>query len=285
VKLKLSQKCFRSWKTKQGQLKMASIHPSSVISNEVELGANVEIGPFCHIKGKVRIGDNTVIESHVSIGNQWGIVEIGKNNRIASGAAIGGPPQDLSYKGEPTKLIIGDDNVIREFVTLNCGTAKGEGVTRIGSHCMIMAYSHVAHDCRIGDYVVIANSNQLAGHVVLEDHVKTGGMCGVNQFTRIGRYSFIAGDSAVNKDVLPYTIAQGKFAVMRAPNSIGLERAGFPKEDIEAVKRAVRIITKGGGTVDEALARIAAECGSSATIQYLVDFVKSSVAGPRGIAI
>lgn len=264
---------------------MTTIHPSSVISKEVELGANVEIGPFCHIKGRVRIGDGTVLESHVSLGNQWGVVEIGKHNRLASGAAVGGPPQDLSYNGEPTKLIIGDHNVIREFATLNCGTAKGGGVTRIGGHCMIMAYSHVAHDCEIGDHVVIANSCQLAGHVIIEDHVKMSGMCGINQFTRIGKYSFIAGDSAVNKDVLPYTIAQGKFAVIRALNAVGLERAGFSKEDIEAVKRAVRIVTKGGGTIDEALARITAECGTGETVQYFVDFMKSSVAGPRGIAI
>lgn len=264
---------------------MTTIHPSSVISKEVEIGQNVEIGPFCHIRGRVRIGDGSVLESHVSVGNQWGVVEIGKNNRLATGAAVGGPPQDLSYKGEPTRLVIGDNNIIREFATLNCGTAKGEGITRIGSHCMIMAYSHVAHDCQIGNHVVIANSNQLAGHVVLEDHVKTGGMCGINQFTRIGKYSFIAGDSAVNKDVLPFSIAQGKFAVMRAANTIGMERAGFVKEDIEAVKRAIRIVTKGGGTIEEALARISAECGSGATVQYFVDFMKSSVAGPRGIAI
>lgn len=262
-----------------------NIHPSSVVSKEVELGLGVEIGPFCHIKGKVIIGDGTVLESHVSVGNQWGSVVIGKNNRLESGAAVGGPPQDLSYKGEPTKLMIGDRNIIREFVTINCGTSKGEGVTRIGSDCMIMAYSHVAHDCQIGNHVVIANVNQLAGHVTFEDHVKTGGLCAFNQFTRIGKYAFIGGDSAVNKDVLPYTIAQGRMAVMRAPNSIGLERAGFAKEDIEAVKRAVRIVTKGGGTVDESLARIAIECGDSATLQYFVEFIKSSVAGPRGIAI
>ncbi len=262
-----------------------SIHPSSVISKEVELGANVVIGPFCYIKGRVTIGDGSVLQSHVSVGNEWGKVVLGKNNRLEAGAAVGGPPQDLSYKGEPTQLVIGDNNTIREFVTINCGTSKGEGVTRIGSHCMIMAYSHIAHDCQIGDHVVIANVNQLAGHVVFEDHVKTGGMCGFNQFIRIGKHAFIGGDSAVNKDVLPYVIASGKMAVMRAPNSIGLERAGYAKEDIEAVKRAVRIVTKGGGTVDEALARIAIECGQSPVLQYFVDFIKSSVAGPRGIAI
>lgn len=261
------------------------IHPTSVISKEAELGSDIEIGPFCVLKGKVRIGDGCVLESHVSIGNEWGSVEIGKENRFSAGAAIGGPPQDLSYKGEPTRLVMGDKNLIREFTTLNCGTAKGNGVTTIGSHCMIMAYAHVAHDCLIGDYVVIANSNQLAGHVVLEDHVKTGGMCGFNQFVRIGKHSFVAGDSAVNKDIAPFTIAQGKYAVMRACNSIGLDRAGYAKEEVESVNRAVRILTKGGGTVDEALARIQAECKSGPLLGYFIDFVKASVAGSRGLAL
>lgn len=262
-----------------------AIHPTSVISKEAEIGKNVEIGPFCVIKGRVRIGDGCVLESHVTLGNEWGSVELGKNNRLSSGAAVGGPPQDLSYKGEPTRLVIGDNNIIREFATLNCGTAKGAGVTTIGSHCMIMAYAHVAHDCHLGDHVVIANSNQLAGHVTLEDHVKTGGMCGFNQFVRIGKHSFIAGDSAVNKDVAPFTIAQGKYAVMRACNRIGLERAGYDKEEVEAVNRAVRIITKGDGTIEEALARIATECKTTPLVQYFVDFVKTSVAGSRGLAI
>lgn len=262
-----------------------AIHPSSVISKEAEIGSGVEIGPFCVVKGRVRIGEGCVLESHVSLGNEWGSVSLGKNNRLATGAAVGGPPQDLSYKGDPTALELGDNNLIREYVTLNCGTKKGGGITRIGSHCMIMAYAHVAHDCQIGDHVVIANSNQLAGHVVFEDHVKTGGMCGFNQHCRVGRHSFVAGDSAVNKDILPFTIAQGKYAVMRAPNSIGLDRAGYAKEEIEAINRAVRIITKGGGTVDESLARILVECKQGPLLQYFVDFVKNSVAGTRGIAI
>lgn len=262
-----------------------AIHPSSVISPQAEIGKDVEIGPFCVVKGHVRIGDGTVLESHVSLGNEWGSVILGKNNRIATGAAVGGPPQDLSYQGDPTRLEIGDENLIREYVTVNCGTKKGLGVTRIGSHCMIMAYAHVAHDCQLGDHVVIANSNQLAGHVVFEDHVKTGGMCGFNQHCRVGKYSFVAGDSAVNKDILPFTIAQGKYAVMRAPNSIGLERAGYPKEEIEAINRAVRIITKGGGTVDEALSRIHNECKSGPLLDYFIESVKNAVNGSRGIAI
>lgn len=262
-----------------------SIHPSSVISKEAEIGNNVTIGPFCVIKGRAKIGDGTVLESHVSLGNEHGIVELGKNNVLASGAAVGGPPQDLSYKGEPTRLIIGDRNTIREFATLNCGTKKGGEITRLGSDCLIMAYAHIAHDCQIGDHCVIANSTQLAGHVVFEDHVKVGGMCAFNQFVRVGKHAFIAGDSAANKDILPFTIAQGRYAVMRAPNSIGMERSGYTKQEVDAVKIAVRIITKGGGTIDEALARIQKECASAPAVEYFVDFIKASVAGPRGLAI
>ncbi|HVK60984.1 MAG TPA: acyl-ACP--UDP-N-acetylglucosamine O-acyltransferase [Bdellovibrionales bacterium] len=259
-----------------------SIHPSSVISKDAEIGQNVSIGPFCVIQGKVKIGDGTKLVSHVMLGHEHGVVELGKDNVLHAGAAVGGPPQDLSYKGEPTKLIIGDRNSIREFATLNCGTPKGGGVTRVGSDCLIMSYSHIAHDCTLGNHVVIANVGQLAGHVTLEDHVKVGGICAFNQFVRVGKYAFIAGDSAVNKDILPFTISQGKYAVMRATNSIGLDRAGFAKEDIESVNRAIRIITKGGGTIEQSLARIETECAMTESVRYLIEFMKSS---SRGIAI
>lgn len=258
------------------------IHPTAIISKDAKIGRNVHIGPFCVLEGDVTIDDDCYLASHVVIGNRHGVVVMGRGNVFEAGAAVGGPPQDLSYKGEPTKLVIGEKNHFREFVTVNCATAKASGVTTIGSHCLIMAYSHIAHDCVLGDHVVIANSNQLAGHVTLEDHVKTGGMCGFNQFCRVGKYSFVAGDSAVNKDILPYTISQGKYAVMRACNSIGLDRAGFSKEDIESINRAIRIVTKGGGTVEQSLARIADECVQSPAIQYFVDSIKSST---RGLAI
>ncbi|MES2962482.1 MAG: acyl-ACP--UDP-N-acetylglucosamine O-acyltransferase [Bdellovibrionota bacterium] len=261
---------------------MANIHPTSVISKQAEIGKDVEIGPFCIVRGRVKIGDGCRLESHVMLGNEHGIVEIGRDNVLHAGAAVGGPPQDLSYKGDPTKFVMGDRNVIREFATLNCGTVKGGGVTKVGNDCLIMAYAHLAHDCNVGSHVVIANVSQLAGHVVLEDHVKIGGMCGVNQFVRIGKYAFIAGDSAVNKDILPFTMSQGKYAVMRASNAVGLERAGFSKEDVDSIWRAIRIITKGSGTIDESIARIEAECTMSPNLKYLVDFLKGST---RGVAI
>lgn len=258
------------------------IHPTSVVSKQAELGPDVEIGPFCHIIGRVRIDAGTKLISHVCVGSDSGVVEIGKHNTIYAGAAVGGPPQDLKYKGEATKLIIGDHNHIRELATLNIGTPGGGGVTSLGNHCLIMSYSHIAHDCKIGDHVVIANSSQLAGHVTLEDHVKVGGICAFNQFVVVGRYAMIAGDSAVNKDILPYTIAQGKYAVMRATNRIGLERAGFAESDIDAINRAIRIFVKGSGTNEEALERIKKECQPSAALEVLIQAIQKP--SNRGIA-
>ncbi len=257
------------------------IHPSAIIDKHVELGRNVEVGPFSVIKGRVRIGEGTRVASHVMIGSDHGIVEIGKDNVVFSGAMVGGPPQDLKYKNEPTKLVIGDRNNIREFVTVNIGTQSGGGVTRIGSDCLLMAYVHIAHDCTIGNHVVIANAANFAGHVIVEDQVKIGGVCAFNQFVRVGKHSFIAGDSAVNKDIIPFSIAQGRYAVARAANSIGLERDGFVAVDIENIYKAVRIITKGERTIDEAVEEIRASCGFSEHIEYLINFIKSS---ERGIA-
>ncbi|MDX9730551.1 MAG: acyl-ACP--UDP-N-acetylglucosamine O-acyltransferase [Bdellovibrionales bacterium] len=262
---------------------MSQIHPSSVISKEAEIASDVIIGPFCIIRGRVKLGPGCVLESHVSLGSEHGIVEIGARNRFSAGAVVGGAPQDLSFKGEQTKLVIGDDNTIREMVTINVGSPKaGWGTTRVGSHCLIMAYSHIAHDCSIGDHVVIANTTQLAGHVILEDHVKVGGICAFNQFVKVGTHAYIAGDSAVNKDILPFTIAQGKYAIMRASNRIGMERAGYSKEEVEAINRAVRIITKGGGTVEASVTRIRQECAPSDVLEQFLGFAQNS---SRGLAL
>lgn len=258
-----------------------SIHPSSVISPEAVIASDATIGPFCIVRGKVTIGSGTMLESHVSVGNEFGITEIGKHNRISAGAAVGGPPQDLKYAGEPTKLVIGDHNTIRECVTINNGTPGGGGITRIGNRNLIMAYSHVAHDCLIGDHVVIANSCQLAGHVQIEDDVKVGGVCCINQFVRLGRHSYIAGDSAVNKDVVPFSIAQGKYAVSRATNKIGMERAGIGKTVVENVHRAIRTLLMGNETIEESIRKIRQECESSPELEHLIRFVETS---ERGIA-
>lgn len=258
------------------------VHSTSVISSDVVLEEDVEIGPYCNIQGQVKIGRGSYIEGHVTIGSRYGIVEIGKNNHIAPGAVIGGPPQDISYKAEPTKLIIGDNNVIREFATLNIATSKASGATVIGSNCYLMAYSHVGHDCKIGNNVIVANNTNFAGHVVIEDGVTIGGVCGFSQFTRVGKGSFIAGASMVNKDIIPFSRAQGHWALIRATNKVGLLRKGFPKDEVANIHKAIRIIIMGSHTLEEAYRRIEAECQPSENLTYLLDFVKSS---KRGIAI
>ncbi len=258
------------------------IHPTSIISTNVVIEDDVEIGPYCNIQGTVKIGRGTFIEGHATIGSKYGIVEIGKNNRISPGAVIGGPPQDISYKSEPTKLIIGDNNVIREFTSFNLATSKGDGATEIGNNCYFMAYSHVGHDCKIGNNVIVANNSHFGGHCEVEDNVVIGGVCAFNQFSKIGRYSFVAGSSIVNKDILPFSRAQGNYAVVRATNKVGLLRKGFSKEEVANVHKAIRIIIMGKGTVEESLARIQSECQLSENINALIYFIKSS---KRGIAI
>lgn len=257
------------------------IHPTAIIDKSVELDTGVKVGPYSVIKGKVFIGADTVVESHAVIGSEHGIVKMGKKNHIFSGAMVGGPPQDLKYKGEETSLEMGDGNMVREFVTINIGTATGTSVTRIGNNNLLMAYVHVAHDCNLGSNIAIANTSNFAGHVTVEDNVRIGGVCSFNQFITIGKYAFIAGDSAVNKDVMPFTIAQGKYAVSRAPNSVLLERSGFSKDEIDNIWRAIRIVTKGGRTIEEALADIEKECAPSENIKYLTTFIRKS---ERGIA-
>lgn len=258
-----------------------SIHPTAIIDSTVKLGKNVSVGPYSIIQGNVEVGDDCEIASHVVLGFKTGVVKIGKGNRIMSGAIVGGPPQDLKYKGEATQLIMGDNNMIREFVTINLGTPTGGGITQVGSNCLFMAYVHIAHDCHIGNHVVIANTTNLAGHVTMEDYVRVGGVCAFNQFVKIGKFAFIAGDSAVNKDIMPFVRAQGKYAVARATNSIGLERAGYDKEEVRNVYKAIRTILTGSRTMEEALKEIETECRPSENIQYLVNFIKKS---ERGIA-
>lgn len=258
------------------------IHPSSVVSEDVVLEEDVEIGPYCNIQGHVKIGRGTFIEGHVTIGSRYGIVEIGKNNHISPGAVLGGPPQDVSYKSEPTRLIVGDNNIIREFATLNLATSKGDGKTEIGNNCYFMAYSHVGHDCKIGNNVIVANNSHFGGHCEVEDNVVIGGICAFNQFSKIGRHSFVAGSSIVNKDVLPFSRAQGNYAVIRATNKVGLLRKGFSKEEVANIHKAIRILIMGSGTINEALARIQSECKPSENISHLMHFVRSS---KRGIAI
>jgi len=232
------------------------------------------------IRGDVKIGRGTKIESHASIGHNLCVVEIGDDNQIMSGAVVGGTPQDLSYQGELTKLVIGNKNIIREFVTMNCGTIKDQGVTRVGNQNLIMAYCHIAHDCQLADGIVIANSVQLAGHVKIGNYARIGGMTGIAQFIRLGAYSYIGGAARVNKDVLPYSIADGIDNVRtRAMNKIGLQRAGFSPEAIESLHKAFRFLIAGDRTLAEAMQKIETECPHTAEVNNLIEFIKTSEVG------
>ncbi|MCC7404803.1 MAG: acyl-ACP--UDP-N-acetylglucosamine O-acyltransferase [Bdellovibrionales bacterium] len=258
-----------------------SIHPTAIISKQAEIAEGVTIGPYSVIRGRVTIGKGCILDNHVTIGSEHGIVEIGENNQISACAVLGGPPQDLTYKNEPTRLVVGNNNIIREYCTLNNGTVKGGGVTRLGSHCMLMSYVHLAHDCHFGNHIVVANNSHFAGHVTVEDHVKVGGGGLFSQFVTLGEYCYIAGDTAVNKDILPYSIAYGNFATVRATNKIGLERSGFSKDEVENIHRAIRTLIKGGDTIEQALLKVEEICEPSDHIQRLLDFVRKS---ERGIA-
>lgn len=258
------------------------IHPSSVISKEAEIEDGAVIGPFCVVEGKTKIGSGTILDSNVKVGNPYGTVTLGKNNHLFPGANIGGIPQDLKYKKENTELRIGDNNQFRESVTVNTGTVTGINYTAIGCGNLLMAYAHVGHDCVIGNNNVIANSVGIAGHVTIHDKATVGGMVGLSQFITIGSYAFVAGYSAVNKDVLPFSMASGIWATMRATNKIGMERAGFTEDDISIANKVIRMFSKSGLRREEVISKITEELGGDHKItKLMLDFAVKS----KGLAI
>jgi UDP-N-acetylglucosamine acyltransferase len=258
-----------------------SIHATAIVSADADISASAEIGPFCVIEGDVSIGDETVIESHARIGSGYGSVRIGARNLIQCGAVLGGPAQDYSYTDSKTELVIGDDTRIGEYVSVSLGTSKGGGTTRIGNHCFIMAFVHLGHDCQIEDHVVITNATQLAGHITVEHHALLSGLVGITQFVRIGAYSFMAAGAFTNKDILPYTIAEGHWAKPRAVNRVGLRRAGFGRAQRKNIESAIRIALDKSLTMDEVAARIENECEQDEAIRHLLAFIAGS---DRGVA-
>lgn len=255
-----------------------NVHPTTVIHPQARLASTVTIGPYCVIGEQVVLGDDCELMSHVVI---EGHTQIGPRNRLFPFVSMGQPPQDLKYRGEPTRVEIGSDNIFREFVTVHRGTAGGGGVTRIGSHNLLMAYVHIAHDCTLGDYIILANAATLAGHVEIQDNASVGAFCGIHQFCRVGTYSFLGGYSVVTRDLLPYskTSAPRPLGVLGA-NHIGLERRGFSKEEIEELQAAFRLLCRAKLNTTQALEAIAARNFKSAHVRVLVDFIKSS---PRGV--
>ena len=250
-----------------------SIHPTALVDPSARLAADVAVGPYSVIGADVEIGEGSSVGAHALI---EGPSRIGFRNRIGAYAAIGGDPQDKKYHGERSELVIGDDNSIREFVTINRGTAEGGGATRIGDDNWIMAYVHVAHDCIIGDHVVMANNATLAGHVEIGDHVVLGGFCGVHQFCKIGAHAFAAMFAAVHRDVPPFVYAAGQFAEPRGVNAEGLKRRGFSAERIAAIKRAYRTLYMSGRTLADAREELRQQAQTSDDVLAMVEFIDRS---------
>lgn len=257
-------------------LKETRIDPRAVVSDGAELDTGVEVGPFSVIGEGVRVGADTVIGSHVVL---EGRTTIGSGNRIFQFASVGAIPQDLKYAYEESELVIGDRNQIRECVTINKGTEGGGMVTTIGDDNLIMAYSHVAHDCTIENGVIMANATTLAGHVTMEDGSFIAGLGGIHQFCRVGRLAFIGAGSIVVKDVPPFTTVQGDRAKLVGLNLEGLKRSGLSEEKISNLKKAYRVLFRSGLVLDEAIARIKVEVSPDPNIEILTDFVLGSKRG------
>jgi len=248
------------------------IHPSAVIDAGARLGSGVRVGAFSYIGPDVEIGDGTIIGSHCSV---IGPTRIGRDNHFAGHVAVGGDPQDKKYQGERVELVIGDRNQIREFVTLNRGTGSGGGITRVGSDNMLLAYTHVAHDCQIGNHCVFSNNSTLAGHVTVEDWVITSGFAGAHQFCRIGAHAFIGMGVLLSGDVPPFTMVAGEASGRpRGINSEGLKRRGFDADRIGAIKRAYRTLYMAGLPLAEAKQQLAEQAQSSDDVRALLDFIE-----------
>jgi UDP-N-acetylglucosamine acyltransferase len=252
------------------------IHPTAIVDSKADVDSNVDIGPYSIIGANVQIGSGTVIGPHVVI---QPYVEIGVDCHIFQYASIGAVPQALKFEGEETHVKIGSGTVIREFVTVNRGTEFGGGITEVGEENFLMAYVHIAHDCKTGRKVILANNATLAGHIIIEDFVTVGGLVAIHQFVRIGDYAYVGGKSAVVKDIPPYVIAAGDRAKLHGLNSVGLKRQGFSQETLSLLKKAYRIIFRIGLTQNEAIERVKAEVEQVPEVNDLIRFIKSSKRG------
>jgi UDP-N-acetylglucosamine acyltransferase len=255
---------------------MQNIHATAVIGKDVQIGKGVVIGPYCVIEDGVTLEDEVWLGSHVVI---RGITKLGMGTKIHAFATLGAPPQDLKYKGERTKLTIGKNNSIREYVNISVGTATGTGETKIGDNNLLMAYTHIAHDCEIGNGCIFANGIQLAGHVVVGNNVVFGGMSGGHQYCRFGDFAMVAAGSIVVQDAAPYCTVQGDHATTLGLNVTGLKRGGFTSEQRSAIKQMFKIFFKDQLTVEEAIQKISDTIPASAERDKFLEFVKSSKRG------
>jgi UDP-N-acetylglucosamine acyltransferase len=255
---------------------VARIHATAIVDQAAELGGGVTVGPYSIIQGRVIIGADTEIGPHVVIKE---FTTIGARCRIFQFASLGEIPQDLKFKGEASQLIIGDDNTIREFATMHRGTAGGGGITRVGEKNLFMAYTHIAHDCQVGNGVIMSNAATLAGHITVEDHAILGGLSAVHQFCRVGRYAFIGGCSAVHRDVPPYAMAVGNRAKLVGLNLVGLKRQGFADATLHQIKRAYELLFLSDLNLKEAVTRIRAELPGVPEVEHLLKFLEASERG------
>ncbi len=252
------------------------IHPTAIIDPSAEIDTNVTIGPYAIIKSDTVIGSGTTIGPYTTIEQH---VTIGPNCQIFQYASIGGAPQDLKFHGETSYLRIGRGSIIREFVTINRGTENGGGVTEVGEENYLMAYTHIAHDCKTGKRVILANNSTLAGHIVIGDHVTVGGLVAIHQFVQIGDYAYIGGKSAVVKDIPPYVIASGDRATLHGLNNVGLQRHKFSKTTLQQLKKAYRIFFRIGLTVKQASERVKAEVDQIPEVKKFMNFILESNRG------
>lgn len=252
------------------------IHPTAVIDSTARIGEDVTVGPYCVVEANATVGDGCRLEPYALIKTN---VSMGAGNHVHSYAVIGGDPQHLGYKGEETYLRIGDNNIFREGVTIHRGTTQGGGETVIGSECLIMAYAHVAHDCRVSDNVIMANAVLLAGHVEVGRNVIISGMSAVQQFVRIGDYAFLGGASGYKLDVPPFMLAHGARGRLYGPNLIGLRRNGFDSTSCKALKKAYKIIFRSGMTKDKAFEAVERDVEDNEMVRRLVTFIRESKNG------
>ena len=253
------------------------IHPSAIIHPEAQIASNVEIGPWCTVGPHVKIGAGTKLISHVVV---EGWTDIGEDNLVFPFAVLGSVPQDLKYKGEATRLSIGNKNTIREGCTLNLGTVQGGGITSVGNQSLIMGYTHIGHDCIIGNQCIIANYGGLAGHVILEDYVTIGGMSGISQFVRVGEYSYIGGQSGLERDVPPYSIALGgRPCVLKGANIVGLRRRGFVAEKIQKINEVIKLWVRSDVQREQCILEIESQYGDQPEIAKFIAFIRKSETG------
>lgn len=254
-----------------------NVHPTAIIDAKAKVHSSCTVGAYSVIGAEVELGEGCRLESHVVLG---GPAKIGKHNHFYPFCSIGLAPQDLTYKGEPTRLEMGDHNDVREYVTINRGTVKGGGLTRIGSHALIMAYTHIAHDCMIGNHVIFANAATLGGHVIVEDWATIGALCPVHHFVRIGAHAFIGGGTTVTKDVLPFSkTAAERGTRAYGMNTVGLERHGFTKERIRKIHHAYKLLLASKLNTSQAIEKMKAEADRGEDVDMLIRFIEASERG------